>query len=71
MERNQKAFEDKEMSLKDLFEKAKFLASLWSSTDSSFKNFPIIFDYVKLGRHSQYNGIIGYVVSVLILNFIR
>ena len=40
MERNARIFNDKEM-LQDIFEKAKYLASLWASMDKSFKGFPL------------------------------
>ena len=34
IERNNRIFEDKVMSNEDLFEKAKYLASLWTSTEN-------------------------------------
>lgn len=39
IERNCRIFE-KEMGIIDIFEKAKFLASLWPSTDKGFKDIP-------------------------------
>ena len=41
MERNARVFTDKQMQPQDIFEKAKYLASLWASTDKSFKGFPL------------------------------
>lgn len=41
LELNRRIFEDKDMVFEDLFEKAKFLASLWASTYPSFKLFPL------------------------------
>ena len=41
MERNTRVFTDKEMQPRDIFEKAKYLALLWASTDKSFKGFPM------------------------------
>ncbi|KAL5541335.1 hypothetical protein UlMin_044595 [Ulmus minor] len=40
LERNIRIFEDKEMSLEDIFEKAKFSALQWAFLDKSFKGFP-------------------------------
>ena len=40
IDRNNIIFEDKVMSSEDLFEKAKYLASLWPSSDKTFKEFP-------------------------------
>jgi len=40
-QRNQRIFVDKEMSFKDLFEKAKNLASISTSTDAAFKHYPL------------------------------
>ena len=40
LERNARIFSAKEMCPQDVFEKAKFLASLWASTDKAFKGFP-------------------------------
>lgn len=34
-------FEEKEVELIDIFEKVKFLASLWASTSKAFKEFPL------------------------------
>ena len=42
IERNNRIFEDKVMRSEDLFEKAKYLASLWASLDKNFKKFPLI-----------------------------
>ena len=39
IERNNGIFEDKVIS-EDLFEKAKYLASLWASKDKAFTDFP-------------------------------
>ena len=39
IERNNRIFEDKVMSSEDLFEKAKYLASLWACSDKTFKVF--------------------------------
>ena len=43
MERNARVFTKKEMRPQDIFEKTKYLASLWASTDKSFKGFPLSF----------------------------
>lgn len=40
MERNSRIFEERSMELIGIFEKAKYLASLWASTDTAFKDFP-------------------------------
>lgn len=40
MERNARIFEDKELEVADIYEKAEFSFSLWASTDKAFKNFP-------------------------------
>ncbi|KAL5563602.1 hypothetical protein UlMin_033349 [Ulmus minor] len=40
LERNIRIFEDKEMLLEDIFEKAKFSALQWAFSDKSFKGFP-------------------------------
>ncbi|EXB53354.1 hypothetical protein L484_016236 [Morus notabilis] len=40
LERNARVFEDKEMGIEDLFERAKFSASLWAALDKEFKGFP-------------------------------
>ncbi|GMN45376.1 hypothetical protein TIFTF001_014557 [Ficus carica] len=48
IERNLRIFEEKEMGVDDIFEKAKFLASLWASTDNAFKNIP--FSLIVLNR---------------------
>ncbi|GMN65505.1 hypothetical protein TIFTF001_034573 [Ficus carica] len=39
-ERNSRIFLEKEMGVDNIFEKAKFSASLWASTDKAFKNIP-------------------------------
>ena len=41
MERNARIFMGKEMKPRDIFERAKYLASLWASTDRSFNGFPM------------------------------
>ena len=41
MERNDRIFNDKEIQLQDIFEKTKYLASVWASTDKSFRGFPL------------------------------
>ena len=41
MERNDRIFSDKESHPQDLFERAKYLASVWASTDKSFRGFPL------------------------------
>ncbi|EXB51247.1 Succinate-semialdehyde dehydrogenase [Morus notabilis] len=38
--RNSRIFDEREMDITDLFEKAKFTVSLWASTDKAFKGFP-------------------------------
>ena len=40
IERNNRIFVDIVMSIEDLFEKAEYLASLWASSDKTFKEFP-------------------------------
>ena len=40
IERNNRIFEDKVMRSEDLFEKAKYLASLWAFSEKNFKEFP-------------------------------
>ncbi|KAL5583298.1 hypothetical protein UlMin_015740 [Ulmus minor] len=40
LERNIRIFEDKEMLLEDIFEKAKFSTLQWAFSDKSFKGFP-------------------------------
>lgn len=48
MERNARVFKDRVWEIEDIYEKAKFSASLWASTDKSFKHFPfplIIYDW--------------------------
>lgn len=40
MERTSRVFEEKEMEVADIFEKAKFLASLLALTDKAFKDIP-------------------------------
>lgn len=40
MGRNSLVLEENEMEMLDLFEKAKFLASLWASTDRAFMETP-------------------------------
>lgn len=39
-ERNSRVFEQEEMAVENIFEQAKFAASLWASTDEAFKNIP-------------------------------
>lgn len=39
-ESNATIFAEKEMGPQDIIEKAKHLASLWTSTDQAFKGFP-------------------------------
>ena len=41
MERNARIFMDKEMKPQDIFEKAKYVASIWASTDKYFKGFQL------------------------------
>lgn len=40
MERNLRIFKDKAIDLTEMFEKNKFSASFWGSTDKAFKDFP-------------------------------
>ena len=42
MKRNARIFMDKEMKPQDIFEKTKYLAFLWVSTNKSFKEFSIV-----------------------------
>ncbi|GMN67968.1 hypothetical protein TIFTF001_037050 [Ficus carica] len=46
--RNSGMFEDKEMETIDIFEKVKFMASLWASTDKAVKDIP--FRLIMLGK---------------------
>lgn len=43
MDRNSRIFEDKEMEVRNIFQKAEITAALWSSTDKAFKDFPFSF----------------------------
>ena len=40
IKRNSRIFKEKELGVDDVFEKAKFSALLWASTDKAFKNIP-------------------------------
>lgn len=50
MERNARNFEEKEMGPFDIFEKEKFLESLWAASDKAFKRISILFDHFELER---------------------
>ena len=41
LERNDRIFNGKELEQQDIFEKARFSASLWASTDKAFKGFSL------------------------------